>query len=59
MLTVNGGMAYDFPEPSFNVEWKPGPDGQEDLIRARLISASKSSCFPMVVFIKGATESTG
>lgn len=58
MLTKNGGMAYDFPEPSFNVERTPGPDGQEDLIRACLISVSKG-CLSVAVLIKGATESTG
>lgn len=58
MLTENGGIAYGFPEPSFNVERKPGPDGQEDFMRACLINASKG-CLSVAVFIRGATESTG
>jgi len=58
MLTKNGGMAYDFPEPSFNIERKPGPDGQEDLIQACVINASKGR-LSVVVFIRGATVSTG
>lgn len=58
MLTENGGMGYDFPEPSFNTEQKPGPDGQEDLIRACLISASNGG-LSLAVLISGATESTG
>ena len=58
MLTENGGIAYDFPEPSFNMERKPGPDGQEDLIRACPISTSKGG-LSLAVLISGATESTG
>jgi len=57
MLTENGGMAYDFPEPPFNVERKPGSDGHEDLMRACLINASKG-CLSVAVLIRRATEST-
>ena len=57
MLTKNGGMAYDFPEPSFSAERKPEPDGQEDFMRACLINASRG-CLSVAVLISRATEST-
>jgi hypothetical protein len=57
-LTEKGGMGYEFPEPSFNVERNLGPDGQADLTRACLINASKG-WLSVAELIIAATESTG